>query len=349
MKCEKCGNENEEGQKKCNNCQYPLYPRFQIMWKSILVGVIVGFLVLGLAYMVYGKEGWFFFGLNFAALISGLVATIFSKRKNMIAVEDYNYILNSFLAGLIFYLVSLPVYIYQFSFAIFILAIGYGLFGFIGGTIGLFINILREQKTVLKITGILIIILVLSTVTYGLFFSNSYNEGRYYHDLGGYCIYSMYFSEAIDNQTIINLNGTPVYNIKNQTLRKDTALRYQRLYNITAFGLRHSKELYPYASYSIQKEYAHSLEKYFTLRLEYYTELEKAANLTINGNRSQAIKHYNKAQKLIPKIQKQKTVINALGNKDPEFKKRIDNFKSDANRMLERREKLNNWMNPEVY
>lgn len=349
MKCKKCGSENEEGQTKCSKCQALLYPTFQVMWKAILTGVIAGFIVLVLSYLVYGKEGWFFFGLNFAAVISGFVTTLLSKRENVNPAEDYNYILNSFLAGLIFYLVSLPVHAFQFSFIIFILAIGYGLFGFIGGAIGLSINILREQKTIWKITGILIIILVLSAMTYGLFFSNSYNEGRYYHDLGDYCIYSMYFADAINNQTIDKLNGVPVYNIKNQTLLNDVALRYQRLYNITNHGLRPSKELYIYASYSIQKEYGQSLEKYFTLRLEYYTEMEKAANLTIAGKISQAIKHYQKAQKLLPQIQKQKTKIQSVGNKDPDFKKRIDDLNSDAEDMLKTRAKLNNWMDPEVY
>lgn len=345
MKCKQCGFENEGGY-TCKNCKAPLYT-FQVMWKGILMGLIAGFIVLTLVYMVYGKEGWFFFGLNFAVMISGMVATIFSKRENIKAVNDINYVLNSFLAGAIFYILSLPIYIFQFSFIIFILIIGYGMIGFLGGAVGYFINILREQKLRWKITGFLIIFLILSTITYGLFFSNFYNEKGYYTNLGQYCISDMYLVDATDNETTVNLNGTVVYDIKNQTLLKDTALRYQRMKNLTNNSLDSRPYIYCYASYSIQKDYLNSLDEYFKLRLDYYGELEKAANSTINGNRSQAIKHYKKAQKLVPKIKKQEIVFKNIENKDPNFKKRIDELIVDANRMVATTKKLGTWLTPE--
>lgn len=350
MKCKKCGTTNEDVQSKCSNCKAPLSPTFQIMWKGILVGVIAAFIVLALDYMVYGKEGWFFFGLAFATVISGLVTTIFIKRENIEAVDDLNPLLNSFLAGTIFYLLSLPVYIFQVSFIIPILAIGFGLFGFIGGALGFFINIFREQKFIWKITGIVIIILFLSTMTYGLFFSNLSDEHEYYTNLGQYFISPMYLVDAIDNETKVNLNGTRVYNIKNHELLKDTALRYQRMKNLTNFSLIASNEfIYLHASDFIEKEYAKSLEKYFTLRLEYYTEMEKSANLTIDGNRSQSINHYKKAQMLIPQIEKQKTAFKDIENKNPDFKKRINDLIIDAKEMVSITKKMNKWMDPDTF
>ncbi len=350
MKCKKCGHENEDGQRKCSNCQTPLYPRFQIMWKGILAGIITAFLVLALDYMVYGKEGWFFFGLIFATIISGLVTTIFIKRKNIKAADDLNPILNSFLAGAIFYLLSLPVYTFHVSIITLMVTIGFGLFGFIGGTVGLFINIFREQKFIWKITGIIIIILFLSTMTYGLFFSNLSDEHEYYTNLGQYFISPMYLVDAIDNETVNKLNETPIYNIKNHTLLKDTSLRYQRMKNLTNFSLIASDEfIYSHASNSIEKEYAISLKKYFNLRLEYYAELEKSANLTIAGNKSQAISHYKKAQKLIHQIEKQKTTFESIENKNSDFKKRINNLIIDAKEMVSITKKTNSWMDPSTF
>ena len=317
MKCKKCGSSNDDKEKVCSNCGAALYPVIEIRWQGILAGVFAGLIFLFIAYLLYGESGWFYMGIIFSSLMAGVFATIFSKRDNVPTLEDdFNLILHSILAGSIFFIVIFPLM--STNPMILLFAPGCGILSIVGAMLGYLINIARERDLKWKFTATTVSLLLAALVIYIVFFSNLHDEQIYGNDLP-LVLSELYTADSINANTDKLINNTPIYKIRDKNTLKDIQSQYQEMQNLTKISLRVSQKLISYSSTPIEKQYASTLKKYSELRLNYYTEMESATKLTLQGNKTAAKKHYNTAQTLLPQIKSQNTTLTIIQNKNSNF------------------------------
>ncbi|MCK9151795.1 zinc-ribbon domain-containing protein [Methanobacterium alcaliphilum] len=328
MKCKKCGHSNDDNQKVCDECGAVLYPTIEIRWQGIFAGVFAGLIFIFIAYLLYGVHDWFYMGIIFSSSMTGVFATIFSKRENVPTLEDdFNLILHSFLAGSIFFIVIFPLM--STNPIILLYAPGFGMLAIIGAMLGYFINISRERDFKWKFSATVVSFLLAVLVIYIVFFSHL-NDEQTYDRLGSYSLGYLYTANAI-NANISNLtNNKSIYDITNKKILKNITLQYQEMKNNANKSLENSQNLTNYSSNSIETEYALALKKYSEINLRYYTEMEIAANLTLQYNISAAKKHYMSAQKLQPQIKSQNETLTSIQNKDSTFKAKMQEINFQA-------------------
>ena len=315
MKCKKCGSSNDNNEKVCSNCGAALYPTIEMRWQGILAGVFAGLIFLYIAYLIYGENDWFYMGIIFSSLMAGVFATIFSKRDNIPTMEDdFNLMLHSFLAGSIFFIVIFPLM--STDPMILLYAPGIGMLAIVGAMLGYLINIARERGLKWKFAAITVSLILAAIVIYMVFFSHLHDEQIYDNKLP-LGLSKLYTADSINTKTNQLINNTPIYKINDKTTLKNIKAQYQEMQNLTKISLRVSQELISYSSTPIEKQYASTLKKYSELRLNYYTEMQSAATLTLQGNQTAAKKHYNTAQTLLPQIKSQNTTLTTIQNKNP--------------------------------
>jgi tetratricopeptide (TPR) repeat protein len=337
LKCKNCGTDNPDDLVFCEKCGKPFYAnKFKLDWKAIVGGVIAGFILLLLLYLVWGKSNTFYFGVGPALIFTGAIAGFLSYNKNVEAGNDLNQVLQGIVAGLIVGLaVILALITADPSSGIFLIFIpSYLFWAFIGGCIGGIINLLRQKNKLLVIPFAITVIIAIGLA--GYLYNDIQTENNYEKNMGNTLV-DLAFNELLELEAESYLNETP----NNSSNLKEAQIRYQRMIELTNEAILWNQEVLNSNPTPIRKEYSQAMSDYLNLKLDYYTKMEKGIELTIKKDLEEAKTQYNEAKKLIPQIKKQEKLLETIQSKDPEFKNYISN-QINISRNFAQLEKRNN-------
>jgi hypothetical protein len=341
MKCKNCGRENSNDIIYCENCGKSFYAnKFKLDWKAICGGAIAGFILLTILYILWGKSNTFYFGVGPILIFAGAIASFLSYNKNVEAGNDLNQILQGIVAGLIIGLaVVLALMTADPSSGIFLIFLpGYLFWAFIGGCIGGIVNLLRQKNKLLVIPFAITVIIAIGLA--GYLYNDIQTENNYEKNVGNQ-LSVLAFNDLLKVEADSYLNKTAKNSTDKISNLKEAQIRYQRMIELTKNAQLWNQEILKSSPTPIRMEYAQSMTQYLKINLEYYNEMEKGIELSINGNTAEAEVYYNNAQKLIPQIQKQRDLLDTIANKDLEFKNYIAYYKQ-ASLNFAQLEKRNN-------
>jgi hypothetical protein len=336
MKCKNCGAENPDGERYCKKCKKAFYEELSFKnaiygvisgpnWFSIGVGVIIASIIAFIGYSITGPENIFFYSLLPASLVGGGVTSILSYNRNIRAAYDYLPSLNGTLTGLIIGFAG--VFLFMTSIgdsngSIFLLFIpSYAVWGFLGGIIGTFVNVIREKNIKLIIPFIMGLIVIAVFIGYSL---NQSDMDAEYKDSLGDQIYYLAFDDLMQPEADSILNAK--VNSTQQKIKnlKEAQERYQEMKIITKKAQASNYEMINNTMSTNEKEYAQALGEYINLKYNYYNEMETGISLAINGDTDGARMHYQTAQDLISKIQSQENSLKTIVNKNPQLKQYME-------------------------
>lgn len=329
MKCKNCGTENPDDVVFCEKCGKPFYiKKYWIDWKAIIGGAIAGFILLTIIYLFLGKTDTFFFGVGPSLIFAGAIASFLAYNKNIDAGYDINQLLQGAAAGFIVGLVVIILMIADSSAGMLIIFLpSYTFWGFFGGCIGGIANLLRQKNKLLIIPLVIMIIIGAGTVVY-LF--NSIETDNHYDTQMSNVMCGLAFNNLLKIEADSYLSNVTTSNVNKISNLKEAQKRYQRMIEITNDALLWNEVALKVNSTPLRTEYSQAMQEYLNLKLKYYQEMESGIELSIKGDSAVAKTHYKNAKKLLPEIEKQKTVLNNIANKTPEFKAFIEQQRSES-------------------
>jgi hypothetical protein len=321
MKCKNCGTENPDNAKRCETCgKPPEEGKIRIYYAQIGIGSVIGLILISIFNFLWGVDSVLLSGLFVAVIVSGCITTVISYNKNFKVGYDYNPIIQGTIVGFIVSFLTMVMIISQDpsrGTVLFIFVPGLVFWGFLGSSLGIIINFIRERDTRLIIPLAIAIILICSAIGYT---SNSNHISSEFETSIENQMCNLAFNDLIQIEADSYLNKSS----NNASNLKEAQLRYKRMIQLTNEASPWNSDMLKSSSSDIEKEYTQSLGKLLDLKLEYYTEMEKGIELTLNGDRTEAKTHYQNAKKLIPQINKQEALLTTIASKDPEFQKYVN-------------------------
>lgn len=321
MKCKNCGTENPDNVERCETCgKPPEEGKIRIYYAKIGIGSIIGLIVISLINYLYGVDAVLLSGLFVAVIVSGCITTVISYNKNFKVGYDYNPIIQGTIVGFIVSVLTMVMIISQDpsrGTVLFIFVPGLVFWGFLGSSLGIIINFIRERDIRLIIPLAIAIILICAAIGYT---SNSNQISSSFDSSFRNQMTNLAFNDLIqvEADSYLNKSSNNVSNLK------EAQLRYKRMIQLTNEASQWNSDMLKSSSSDIEKEYTQALGKLINLKLEYYTEMEKGIELAINRDKKEAKTQYKNAKKLIPQIKKQEALLTTIASKDLEFQKYVN-------------------------